>query len=412
VLEELRLRWIIAFIMKIAYFDCSAGAGGDMIVASLLDAGLDADFLKARLAMLAIPDLEIRISRTFRCGIGAVKFEPVAPTQQKSRHLSDINAILDKSGIDKNVTEKAKDIFARLARAEASVHGKDPDSIHFHELGAVDCIVDIVSSCLGLQALGIEKVCCSVLSVGGGVAQSAHGILPVPAPATMQLLKSVPIAGGPLMQELLTPTAAAVLTAFAEDFGPLPAITPEATGYGAGSIDSDKLPNVLRVIIGQTASAGPGQADSVCVLKATSDDTTAETVSFVTAGLLEKGALDVFTTPIYMKNNRPAVELTVICRIEDSTRFEQFLFEQGLTFGIRRQIVQRSKLKCEFVKVATEFGQITIKTGSQNGRLITAKPEFRDCAAAATRHKKPVKQIAAAALEEFEKHCASNSKNR
>jgi len=388
--------------MKTGYFDCFASAGGDMIDAAMLEAGLNAQLLKTRLATLEIDALDVKIRCEHRCGIEATTFEPVAGKQTRHRNLAQITTLINKSGIADTVKSKAVAIFNKLADAEAAVHGTDPDSIHFHEVGAVDSIVDIVSACIGLEVLGIEQVYCSALAVGGGTAQFAHGLLPVPAPATVELLKGVPIVGGPQPLELLTPTAAAILTTIAERFGPLPAMSVEAVGYGAGGIKSDKFPNVLRLIIGQTCNENSANVDSVCVLEANTDDATGEVIGSVMDKLFEEGALDAFTAPIYMKHNRPAVQISVICRIQDTACLEAVLFEQGRTFGIRKRIMQRSKLAREFVKIDTKFGKIRIKVGKFDKKIIAAKPEFSDCLSAANKHNVAVKTVINAAQQVFE----------
>jgi uncharacterized protein (TIGR00299 family) protein len=390
-------------VMKIAYFDCFAGAGGDMIVAAMLDAGLDAEFLRTRLATLGIKDLDIKLTETRRCGLRALSFIPTVPKQHEHRNLEDITKIIRRSNISDQAKDTAIRIFDRLAKAEAVVHGKDPNDIHFHEVGALDSIVDIVSASIGLHARAIEKVYCSTLSVGAGTVKCAHGLLPVPAPATAELLKGVPTASGPAEVELLTPTAAAILTTVADGFCPLPAMKIETIGYGAGSYESEEFPNVLRLILGETVAEGSENADSVCLLETNIDDVSGELVGSVTDRLFENGALDVFTAPIYMKQSRPAERLSVLCKIGDAQRLEQILFEQGLTFGIRRQIVQRSKLAREFVAVQTEFGEIKIKVGKLGERVVNAKPEFSDCVLAAKKHNVAVKKVLDAAIIAYRK---------
>ena len=389
--------------MKICYFDCFAGASGDMLVAAMLDAGLDADFLKAQLATLGIKNLDIKLTETRRCGLRAISFEPVTPEQRHHRKLEQITKIISQSKISEQAKKTAIAIFERIAQAEATVHNKEPQDISFHEVGALDSIVDIVSASIGLQALGVEKVYCSVLSVGGGTVKCAHKLLPVPAPATAELLKGIPIAGGPTQAELLTPTAAAILTTIVDQFCPLPAMKIETVGYGAGSLQFEDFPNVLRLILGQTAVENSANADSVCLLETNVDDISGELVGSVTDKLSEHGALDVFSTPIYMKQGRPAVQISVVCKIEDVQRLEQVLFEQGLTFGIRKQILQRSKLARDFVSVETEFGEIQIKTGTLGGKIVNAKPEFSDCVSAAKKHNVPVKAVLDAAVSAFKK---------
>ncbi len=387
--------------MKIAYFDCFAGAAGDMIAAAMLDAGLDEAFLVGQLASLDIKGLDIKISQTKRCGITAVRFEP-SGSDRKQRNLADIAKLINNSKIAASAKQRAIEIFQSLARVEGRIHGKGADEVQFHEIGAVDSIVDIVSACIGLEALGIGKVYSSPVSVGGGVVEITHGSLPVPAPATAALLKEakIPIAGGPVEAELLTPTGAAILANFVDEFGSLPAMRIDSVGYGAGALESDDFPNVLRLIIGQDDKNA--DTDSVCLLETNVDDATSEQIGFVMEKLLEEGALDVFTTAIGMKHNRPAVKISVICTPADSGLLENILFKQGLTLGIRKQLVQRSKLLREFVTVKTEYGEIRVKTGSIGGRIVSAKPEYADCVAAAKRHDVALKIIQQAVMKAFD----------
>ena len=389
--------------MRIAYFDCFAGAAGDMIVASMLDAGLEADFLKAQLATLGLDGLDIKIAEVKRGGLRALSFLPTAPEQHHHRNLAQITKIIEQSGIDTKAKETAIAVFNRLAAAEGAVHGKDPGQIHFHEVGALDSIVDIVSAAIGLVALKIDKVYCSALSVGGGTVKCAHGVLPVPAPATAELIKDVPITAGPVQKELLTPTAAAILMTVVERFGAFPTMKIEAIGCGAGTLESDEFPNILRLILGQGTEDSAADADSVCVLDTNIDDTSGELVGSVTDKLFKNNALDVFTAPIYMKKNRPAIRMSVICELKDTQRLEQVIFQQGVTFGIRRQVMQRSKLAREFVPVETEYGEIKIKVGRFAGEVVNAKPEFSDCAAAAKTHNVAVKTVLDAAMSAYKK---------
>jgi uncharacterized protein (TIGR00299 family) protein len=386
--------------MKIAYLDCFSGAAGDMLAAAMLDAGLDFEFLKSQLATLNLPqnNLQLTISEVKRAGLRALHFVPVIVEEHHHRHLEDIKKIINSSKIADKPKQTAMAIFERLAQAEAAVHGKDPNDIHFHEVGAIDSIVDIVSAAIGLDTLGIEKVYCSPLAVGGGTVKSAHGVLPVPAPATAELLKGVPIVGGPINKELLTPTGAAILTTVAENFGPMPQMKIEATGTGAGTLNSDQIPNVVRLFIGQAADLSQASADSVCLLDTNIDDINPEIIASATDKLLIEGALDVWTTPVIMKHSRPAITLSVICGLNDIGKIEQIIFEAGLTFGIRRQIMQRSKLAREFIAVSTRFGEIKIKVGRWAGKIVNVKPEFADCAAAAQKHNVSVKEVIEAAM--------------
>ncbi|MHC5061152.1 MAG: nickel pincer cofactor biosynthesis protein LarC [Planctomycetota bacterium] len=387
--------------MKTGYFDCFAGAAGDMIAGAMLDAGLDEEFLAAQLRSLQIEGLDIKISQTKRCGISALQFVPAAPGRQE-RHLPDITELIGASRVAESAKARAISIFEALAKAEASIHGTSPSQVHFHEIGAVDSIVDIVSACVGLETLGIEKVYCSAVAVGGGVVQTAHGLLPVPAPATAKLLKEaeIPVTAGAGTGELLTPTGAAILGNFVDEFAPLPDMKIESVGYGAGSRESDEFPNVLRLIIGEMAD-DQAQTDCVCLLEANIDDATGEVIGFLIERVLEEGAIDVFTTAIGMKQCRPGVKLSVICSPADGGKMQRILFEEGLTLGIRRQLLQRSKLAREFVTVETEFGPIRVKTGIVNGKVVSAKPEYSDCAAAAKRHEVGLKIIQASVMKIF-----------
>ena len=392
--------------MNIAYFDCFAGAGGDMIVAAMLDAGLNAEFLKAQLKSLALENLDIKITQTKRCGLKAVSFVPAAPIQQQPHSLEQITGIISRSKIAEAAKDTAITLFNKLAQAEATVHNQQTETVHFHEVGALDSIADIVSASVGLEFFrnkGLKKVYCSALSLGSGMVKTAHGIFPIPAPATAELVKAVPVVAGPGEIELLTPTAAAILTTIVDEFCPLPAMKIESVGYGAGSFQSDKFPNVLRLILGQTAPAGAENADSVYLLETNVDDASGELIGFVTEQLFEAGALDVFTTPIYMKHSRPAVKISAVCEIAHAQKLEQILFEQAITFGVRKQILQRSKLERDFVTVDTEFGRIKIKAGRIGTRVVSVKPEFADCVSAAKKHNVTVKAVQQAAINAYKR---------
>ena len=381
--------------MKIAYFDCFAGAGGDMIVAAMLDAGLSEDFLAGQLATLGIGDLTIAVSQVQRCGIRAVTFKPSADEGHVHRNLGDITAIIENSGVIAAVKVRAVAIFGNLAQVEAGIHGKDVSEIHVHE------VADIVRGCVGLEALGIERVYCSTVSVGSGTVKCGHGILPVPAPATAELVKlaKIPVTAGPGAGELLTPTAAAILGCYVDEFGTIPAMVIERIGYGAGTRESDEFANVLRMMIGEAAKCDESEVDTVCLLEANIDDATGEQIGFAMEMLFEHGALDVYTEAIQMKKNRPGVRFSVMCKPEDIGKMEDVMFGQGLTFGLRRQIVERSKLGRRMVTVETEYGPIAVKVGTSAGQDVTAKPEYEDCAKAAKKHGVALKTVQQAAMQ-------------
>jgi hypothetical protein len=315
----------------------------------------------------------------------------------------DILAMIEASGISPAAKRTACEVFKILARAEAAVHGTGTEQVHFHEIGAVDSIVDIVSAAVGFDAMGIRKVYAGTLSVGGGLAKTEHGMMPVPAPATIEILreKGAPIKAGPDDRELLTPTGAAILAAVVEAFVPLPPMMVSSIGCGAGTHDSAKFPNILRLFVGDSAVAENESVDTVCLLEANIDDATGEIVGATMDLLLKAGAMDVYTVPIGMKNNRPAVMLCVLCRPAESEALQNILFAEGLTLGVRKQLMQRSKLRRAVTKVDTRFGPVTIKTGSLNGRLVSAKPEFADCIAAAQKYGVPLRTVQTEAMAAF-----------
>ena len=389
--------------MKIAYFDCYAGAGGDMIVAAMLDAGVDAGWLCEQIDSLGIDGLDVEIAETVRGGMRGVSFRPSVSTQQPHRNLADILELVGGSGISETAKKRVGSVFTALAEAEAHVHGKEVDQIHFHEVGAVDSIVDIVAACVGIEALGAEKVLCSVISVGGGTVTCQHGIMPVPAPATAELIKrgGVPIQGGPIDKELFTPTAAAILTNFTSEFGPMPPMKIAAVGCGAGTHDAETFANLLRLTVGEAVDTGSSQTDHICLLETNIDDVSGEVVGFVVERLLEAGGLDVYTTPIFMKHNRPAVKLSVICRPQDAEMLEKIIFAEGISLGIRRQILQRNKIMREIISVDTKYGKIAVKIASVNGKIVSAKPEYSECVESAKRHDIALKIVQRAAIDAY-----------
>ena len=412
--------------MKVGYFDCFSGAAGDMIVGACLDAGASVEGLRCELAKLRLGGIELRIEKVLKHGISATAFVPICGgvavdaegghSHGKAddhahhvglagghhgvhRRLPDIVDLIHNAGLSPGAAERAIGVFRRLAGAEACVHGTTEDDIHFHEVGAADAIMDIVGACVALELLGVEKVYCSPVTVGGGTVRCAHGVLPVPAPATVELLKGcdVEIAPSDVRSELLTPTGAAILTHVAESFGSMPAMNIERVGYGAGQRDYEGQPNVLRLLVGET-SRGEQHSDHVCVLQTNIDDATAELIGHVTELLLEAGALDVYCEAIVMKKNRPGTLLSVICRPGDAGALERMIFRETTTFGIRRQLCGRSVLDRCIRTVETVFGSIAVKLGYLDGELLSCSPEFADCREAAARHKVPVKTVVAAAL--------------
>ncbi len=402
--------------MAIAHFDCFAGAGGDMIVASLIDAGCDFDALKAGLAGLDVGQCELTVQTASRGGISGSKFNVIVPSQAEAHHphrgLADCLELIEAAGLAPRVAKRASDIFTNLARAEAQVHGCAINEVHFHEVGAVDSIIDIVGACLAMELMDIDNVTSAIIPIGGGTIKCQHGVIPVPAPATAELLRGFPTRQGPVVGEMTTPTAAAILTTLAETFGPMPEIDVASIGYGAGTRDSDKLPNLLRVFVGSPSRCG--SADTVVELSVNLDDCTGEIIAATMEKLLAAGCLDAWATPIVMKKSRPAHQLSVLCATADVNAAEDILLSETTSLGVRRRTCQRTKLTREFQTVTTQYGPIRIKLGLRDGSILTASPEFDDCQQAAQSHGAPVRAIMDAARAAFSSDGAkpSNRKGR
>lgn len=382
--------------MTIAYFDCFSGAAGDMIVGACLDAGAAEDHLRGELGKLNLPHIEIHIEKVVKKGISATSFVPrQLHHEHHHRNLSVILDIINGAGLSDGVKEQTGSIFRRLAQAEAKVHGTDEDQVHFHEVGGADAIIDIVGAAVALESLQVNKVYCSDLTVGSGTIECAHGILPVPAPATVELIKGISISPCDVEAELLTPTGAAILTTVASGFGAMPAMQVEVVGYGAGQRDNPRAANVLRLLLGNQTDQIDG--DEVMVLEANLDDASGELIGHLTETLIQAGALDVYCIGIMMKKNRPGTLVGVICRPGDAARLERVLFVESTTLGVRRTLCQRSILPREHKTVDTPYGEIRIKIASLDGEAITGSPEFEDCRQAAGKHSVPLKQVINAA---------------
>ncbi|NLX14803.1 MAG: nickel pincer cofactor biosynthesis protein LarC [Phycisphaerales bacterium] len=387
--------------MRIGYFDCFSGASGDMILAACLDAGLALDTLRADLAGLGLEGYQLEAQKVRKQGFAATRFEvQLAATEQPHRHLKDIRRIIESARLAPEVQERSLAVFTRLAEAEAAVHGTTVEKVHFHEVGAIDAIVDIVGACLALRRMGIDQVFCSPIPTGSGTVQCDHGLMPVPAPATAALLKGIPLAACDETGELTTPTGAAILTTLAAGFGPPPAMSLEKIGVGAGRRDGQRRPNILRLLIGSSAvdAAITDEEDEIIVLESNLDDMTAEVIGYVYDRLFAEGALDVFTSPIYMKKNRPAVQLTVLAPMNLREALETVILSETTTFGVRGYPARRRKLVREFETVQTDFGPIRIKVGRQGGRVVTAAAEFDDCRQAAERTGRPLRELMEQAL--------------
>jgi uncharacterized protein (TIGR00299 family) protein len=367
--------------VRIAYFDCFSGISGDMTLGALVDAGIDAGAIKSAVGSLGLP-CELSFESVRRCGMRATHAKVEAAPEHVHRHLHHIEAIIDKSTLTARQNELAKRIFQRLGEAEAKVHGIEIKKVHFHEVGAVDSIVDIVGAAVGLDLLGVDRFESSPLPPGRGWVRAAHGKMPLPAPATAELLKGVPLASSDVEMELTTPTGASIVTTVAEAFGPLPAMTIDAIGLGAGTRDFPGQANILRLFVGKVSV--PAGADRVWVLETNLDDLPGEIVGYATTQLMAAGALDAFVTPIQMKKNRPGVMVTVICEEAAIPAMEEVLFRETTTLGIRRYPASRHKLRRQATEVTTPFGSIKGKLGWIEGRPPAFSPEYDDCARVAS----------------------------
>ena len=381
--------------MKTLYFDCFAGASGNMVLGALIAAGVDAGALKTELEKLNLPAFDLTVEKVDRSGISSTHVRVEIPDEKKHRHLPEIERIINESDLSASVKERSLAIFRRLGVAEASVHGIELSKVHFHEVGAFDAIIDIVGSCIGFEMLGIEQYAASKIHVGSGFVDVAHGKFPVPPPAVAELLKSVPFYSSEIEGELITPTGAAIISTVCDSYGPIPEMTLEVTGYGAGTRTYEKFPNSLRVMIGEsTALSESGGTETLAILETNIDDLTPQILGHFMDRALTEGALDCWFTPIQMKKNRPATLVSVLCRAEDEPKFIDLFYRETSTLGVRVRRVQRHSLQRETKKIQTEFGEIDVKVASRDGEVLNAKAEFEDLKAAATAAGVPVKVVA------------------
>lgn len=378
--------------MKLAYFDCPSGISGNMVLGALLDAGLGLDALKEALAGLRISGYEIEARKVKRRGIAGTLVDVRASEGGVERHLGDILEIIRESDLPEDVKERAEAIFTRLAEAEARVHGVSVEEIHFHEVGGLDAIVDVIGSVIGLKLLGVKEVYSSPLHLGRGFVECAHGLLPVPAPATLELVKGVPVYGWDIEAELVTPTGAAIITALAK-FDPPPPMQVERIGCGAGHRDLP-IPNLLRLVIATPYhTVGEFEEDTVILLETNIDDMNPEFYEHVMDKLFRKGALDVFLTPIQMKRNRPAIMLSVIVGEKDVDEVLEVIFEETTTLGVRVQEVRRKKLTRESIVVDTRYGPIAVKVAKLGSVVKNISPEYEECRRIAEKCRIPLKEV-------------------
>ncbi|HYN84709.1 MAG TPA: nickel pincer cofactor biosynthesis protein LarC, partial [Pyrinomonadaceae bacterium] len=368
--------------MRTLYFDCFAGISGDMTLGALVAAGVDERELRDGVELLGVEGFELRFERVDRSGISAVRAHVATRDEHHHRHLSDILKIIGASRLGDTVKERASNIFRRLAEAEARVHNVPVERIHFHEVGALDAIVDVVGACVGFELLGAGRFVSSALHVGSGTVLMEHGRFPVPPPAVAELLKGAPVYSTDIAGELVTPTGAAIVSTLCESFGPLPPMRVEATGYGAGGREYENFPNVLRLIVGEAEGASGGEDERLLMVETNIDDLSPQTLGYLMDKAFEAGALDCFFTPVQMKKNRPGVLVSVLCRPAEREKLLALLFAETTTLGVRTHEVARRALARETVRVATEYGEIDVKAARLAGRLVGAKPEHEQCRAA------------------------------
>ena len=377
--------------MKIAYFDCFSGASGDMILGSLIDAGLSPKRLREQLKKLRIPTVHLRVKKVLKGGISATQVMVEGKGEKRShRNLKEILRIVERSGVEAEVKEKSKEIFKRIALVEAKIHQTPMEEVHFHELGGLDSIVDIVGSVWGIRQLGIEKIYVSKVNVGSGFVKCEHGILPVPAPATLFLMEGKPIYSSGVERELLTPTGAAILTTLSSEFGSMPLMNVDRVGCGAGR-DNLSHPNLLRLIIGTSESISG--KEEVVVIETNIDDMNPQFYDYVMERLLAMEVLEVFITPILMKKNRPGHLITIICSSEKLPSVTKFLLRETTTLGLRWHQEGRAKTDREILTQETKYGKIRFKLAKWEGKVVNLSPEYEDCKRLALAKRVPLKEV-------------------
>lgn len=385
--------------MRIAYLDCASGISGDMMLGALVDAGIELEALNEGLSTLGVGVCRLVSAEVRKKGFRSLHVRVEHEPQHAHRHLHHILQLIDGSRLTDRQKDLARRVFTRLAEAEARVHGTTIQKVHFHEVGAIDSIADIVGSCIGWDLLAVDRIFASPVAVGSGSLTMEHGRVSVPPPATAELLRGVPLAESEVEAELTTPTGAALLATLVDAYGPLPAMRIQSIGYGAGTRDLPQQPNVLRLFVGEAAETLAG--DQVWVVETNLDDVSGEVVGYCTTRLWEAGALDVYTTAIQMKKNRPGVKVTVLCPGELVEKVERILFRETGTLGVRRWLVCRHKLERAPHVVQTCYGPIEGKLGWISGQQPSFSPEFEACSRAASEHGVALRQVYEAAQRAF-----------
>ncbi|MFS4465479.1 nickel pincer cofactor biosynthesis protein LarC [Staphylococcus haemolyticus] len=372
------------------YLDCHAGIAGDMLLSALVDLGADPKIIESELKQLPIDDFALHFKKKVKQGINAMTLNIDFHEHHHHRKASDIFKLIDDSQLFERVKQRSKAIFNTIAHAEAKIHGMTIEDVHFHEVGAMDSIIDIIGGCIALEQLGIDTLYCSPIPTGNGKINIAHGIYPIPAPATAEILKNIPLAEFDVQSELTTPTGAAFAKSLVAQFGPFPSATMQEIGYGAGNKDFD-FPNVLRVI--QFQDNQQSSHDKVQVIECQIDDMTPEMLGHFMDKSLNHGALDVYYTPITMKKNRPAIQLTVLCKVNDKETMENLVLTHTSSLGVRSYTVNRHILTRAFRDVDTPYGQIKVKFALKNGQILKMKPEFEDIKSISEHKNIPLQQV-------------------
>ncbi len=383
--------------MKIAYFDCFSGISGDMIVGALLDAGLKLETLEKGLKKLGLSGYQLEVNKVIKKGIFATQFKVKIKEQGVERRLKDILKIIENSGLTKEIKDKFKKVFFRLAKVESIIHQQDMEKIHFHEIGGLDSIIDIASAIIGIKALKINEIYVSAIPVGKGFAKCAHGLLPVPAPATLELLKDIPTYNGEIESEMVTPTGAAIISTLATGFGERPLMKIREIGYGAGEKEFP-IPNLLRISTGEKILEEKDLrddyiSDEAILIETNIDDMNPEFYDYIMDKLFSREALDVFLIPIQMKKNRPAYILNIMVYEQNLKEVLEVLFTESTTLGLRFKEVKRLRLRQQNFIAETKYGKIRVKVGIFKGDIKNIAPEYEDCKKIAKQHQVPLKEI-------------------
>jgi hypothetical protein len=378
--------------MKVLYFDLIGGASGDMILGALIDAGLSADKLRVRLDALRLDDFQLQVRPVTKSGFSATKVDVLVADDVPERHLAEIERIVTRSDLAPEIKAQAMAIFQRLGQVEAGIHGASLEKVHLHELGGVDTIVDVVGALVGLDALGVERVYASEVPLGRGFIQGAHGQIPLPAPATVALLKGAPVRGREIDAELVTPTGAVLLSHLVARFGPIPPMALQSIGYGAGGRDLP-FPNLARVLIGEQSDHSFATVETLVMLESNIDDLNPEFYDHVIELLFDAGALDVTLIPAQMKKNRPATQIQVLSKPSDVATLERILFRETSTLGVRHRVIERHALQRSIIEVETRYGAVRVKQARLEDGESKFAPEYEDCRNLARQHDIPLREI-------------------